>query len=213
MANSAQARKRARQAVKARALNMSLSRAAIEGPRPLRLDWPMPNWPAAVLGVNPDDQIVVLTDTGRAARVPVATLSVQGTQLVKVSKAKGERVAAALSVVDGRQQVLVATTDGHARRFPANSLPLAKEAGGGAVVVRRPVAGAAALRRGDQVWLVTNQCIVAVDAHHVPLETAATTKAHPLLKLADGETVTAVFITRGEKVTQGEAGPRLEVAG
>lgn len=177
-----------------RALNMSLSRAAIEGPRSLRLDWPMPNWPAAILGVNPDDQVLVVTDTGRAARVAVAHLSVQGGQLVRVSKARGERVAAVVGVSSGKDQVALLTTDGYARRFPANSVPLATEPGGGQIIVRRPVAGAARVRPGDRVWAVTTQRLVPLDLQRVKPATTPTTKSQPVVTLAEGETVTALLV-------------------
>ncbi|MCW5849733.1 MAG: Hsp70 family protein [Anaerolineae bacterium] len=176
----------------ARGLSLERARPTIEGPRPTRLDWPMPNWPAAVLGANPDDALVAATDSGRLARVAVSSLSVQGTTLVKLSKTKGERLVGVLPTRT-RDQIVVLTADGYAKRLPAHALTLAAEPTPGQAVTRREIVGVALARPKTELWAVTTTRLLPVRPESIPLELDPTVKSHKLLKLDAGERVLALL--------------------
>ncbi|MFN8483714.1 MAG: Hsp70 family protein [Anaerolineae bacterium] len=178
----------------ARALNMARLRPTVEGGQPLKLDWPYPHWPAAVLSGNVKDSLLVVTGSGRAARMAVADVSVQGSQVIGVAWDKGERIASALRVA-GQRQVIVLTSDGYARRFPAVAVPLVEKASQGVTSIRRPVA-AVGLRAGDTMLAITSRRCLPFHPDSIPLESEPSVRSHRLFKLASGETVTALISPR-----------------
>ncbi len=179
----------------ARALNMARLRESIEGGRPLKLDWPYPHWPAAVLSGNTKDSLLIVTNQGRAGRTPVSGVSVQGSQVIPVAWDKGERIVGALRT-GGQRQVLILTGDGYAKRFLSTALPLAEK--GSQSIIRRPVA-AVGLRLGDTMHALTSRRCLSFRPDDIPLETELTVRSHRLFKLADDETVTALVSPRPPK--------------
>lgn len=176
----------------ARGLNMERSRAMIEGPRPVKLDWPMPNWPGAVLGANADDSLIAATNTGRVARLAMSALSVQGSQVIKISKTKNERLVQVVAA-RSREQIVVLTTDGFAKRLPASALTLATESTAGQAISRRDIAGIAIVRPPTELWAVTTSRLLPFRAEAIPLEMEVSVKSHPILKLNSGEQITALL--------------------
>ncbi|MFN8474695.1 MAG: Hsp70 family protein [Anaerolineae bacterium] len=196
----------------ARALNMARVRPGIEGGQPLKLDWPYPHWPAAVLSGNLKDSLLLVTGAGRAARMAVGDVSVQGSQVIPVAWDKGERIVGALRV-GGQRQVILLTSDGYAKRVVSTALPRVEKASQSQTIIRRPVA-AVGLPAGETMLALTSRRCLPFHPDDIPLETELTVRSHRLFKLADGETVMALVSPRPAKPTleRGHKSPIVEAA-
>jgi len=171
----------------ARTYPMDVIVPSIEAPVPLTFEQPLPGWPLAALGAQGDEELVVVTDNGRAARFALAEIPGTGTQAFK--RKDEERIAGAVLVADG-DEILLLTDEGYARRLPATDVyaPDKGNSRGRALIARGPVRDVAVLRPDAELWAMTTAGLKQVAAERIPLE-ADTTRSHGLLELAPGETV------------------------
>jgi hypothetical chaperone protein len=172
-----------------RAYPMDVLRGSIEAPTPYRFDSPLPGVVVAALGADRDEEVALLTESGRGLRWPLARLPMIGLQLVHPGKAdRVDRVAGALAGKNGSQAVVV-LADGYARRLALESIPVppgAKDRGRTLVTRQSPAVGLVA---AGMTLVVTDRRRLTADGGSLPLE--ASTKATRWLKLEAGESVSA----------------------
>lgn len=177
-----------------RAYPLNTLRPAIEAPLPLSFDDPPPGVPVAAQGTSKDMDVIVVTNGGRAVRWPLAKVPLTGVQAINPGRGDAfDRVAAAL-VTEPEAEVVLILADGYARRLRAEWVEEAVKANakGKATVARR--AAVVALAPAGSLTLVTDWRTVVVDGGALPLDDS--TKAYRLVKLAEGELVTAVVRDR-----------------
>ncbi|MCI0397802.1 MAG: Hsp70 family protein [Chloroflexi bacterium] len=165
---------------------------SIEGPAALKFDRPLPGLPVAALGASPDDELVVMLDTGRAVRIRVGDLPLQGLQAI--NRREGERVIGAL-LAEADDEIVLVTADGYGRRLPAAWVPSAPKANsrGRVMIARRDVRGMARVEPDRPTWVVTPQQLAPVESGRLPLDSENSTKSYTLLKLQAGEEVLALL--------------------
>ena len=163
---------------------LDIFRSSVETPVPLKFSRALPGDPVAALGANDDQQVVALTHTGRAARYPVAALSISGTQAINCGTT--DRVRTAVIAPLGEELLLV-TADGYGRILQPEWLPVPPKPNskGRAQIARR--SAAVALCPADNVHLITNHRLVALDPADLLREDSSRTEL--LLKLEAGEKV------------------------
>ncbi|MGH2536058.1 MAG: Hsp70 family protein [Candidatus Promineifilaceae bacterium] len=159
---------------------------AIEEPAGMQFDQPLAGLPAAVLGANGRDQLLLALDSGRLLRRPLAAVAAIGQQAI--SRREGERLAGAVLAAEADESLLV-TADGYAKRLLVAEMPAAERPNsrGRAAVSRGRLAGLARVEPGRPVWALRDGCLMPLDPLAVPLDGPNTTKAHRLVKLRPGE--------------------------
>lgn len=175
----------------ARAYPLDTLRPAIESPVPLTFDNPPPGVPVIVQGVDRSMDVVIVTESGRAVRWPLANVPLSGVQAINPGRDEAfDRVTAALATEPAAEIVLV-LSDGYARRLRVDWVEEAPRANakGKALVVRRSTA--VALAPAGPLTLITDRRLLAAGGDALPLE--ASTKAFRLVKLEAGEAVTAAI--------------------
>jgi hypothetical chaperone protein len=177
----------------ARAYPLDVLRGSIEGPAPYQFDSPLPGVPVALAGVDRDDAALLITESGRGARWPVAALPLIGLQAVNCVRGEGlDRVVAAVAG-PGAMTVAVVLADGYGRRLVAETVPQPPKANthGRSLVARSSqVAGLAVVAESARLLAATNRRLAAVAAGGAPIEDS--TRTYPLVKLRGDETVAAV---------------------
>ena len=174
-----------------RHFRMETMQSRIESPTPFKLDRRLMGRPVSVLGIKPGDEVVVITEGGRAARVDVRGISVQGSQVV--NRPKADRVIQALTVRP-EERLLLLTPSGHARRITVSDLPQPdSKTRAISVMARRPVCGVALEGADAGIWAVTSKRLILLDPQSIPLEDASSKKTHPICKLTKGETICGLF--------------------
>lgn len=175
----------------ARAYPLDALRPAIEAPVPLSFDNPPPGVPVLAQGADRDMEAIIVTESGRGARWPLAKVPLTGVQALNPGRDEAfDRVAAALAIRSDEDVVLL-LEDGYARRMKAAWIPesLRANAKAKALVARQAVA--VALTKAGPLMVITDQRSLAADSAALPLE--ASTKAARLVKLAEGERLTSVY--------------------
>ncbi len=175
----------------ARAYPLDALRPAIEAPVPLSFDNPPPGVPVLAQGTDRDMEAIIVTESGRGARWPLAKVPLTGVQALNPGRDEAfDRVAAALAIRSDEDVVLL-LEDGYARRMKAAWIPepLRANAKAKALVARQAVA--VALTKAGPLMVITDQRSLAADSAALPLE--ASTKAARLVKLAEGERLTSVY--------------------
>ena len=176
-------------------------RQLIEGSVPFQLNLASPGWPFTVLGAEPDDDLVVTTTTGRAARLPVSILSLQETKLLTLTRSGDERLAGMLTTARGDQAFII-TRDGFARRIACGSIPAASTPGapGRSVLTLGEVRGVALLRpyTHSRLFAITSSRLVPLRPYRVPLDDVSSRKTYPCLDLQPGEEVTSLLAIPGD---------------
>jgi hypothetical chaperone protein len=169
----------------ARGYPMRILRDNIEAPVPLRLDHPLPGEPVSLLGVNGDDEILLLTREGRGTRWPVGSLDISGTQVVNCGKE--DRVKLALPLPAGKELFLV-TEDGYGRRLLPEWVPVPDRPNQKArslIARRSDLAGAGS----STMWVVSTEEIIPIHDTDLPLSDSTKTKrVVPLLREARVQT-------------------------
>ncbi|MDX1689130.1 MAG: DNA gyrase C-terminal beta-propeller domain-containing protein, partial [Candidatus Promineifilaceae bacterium] len=160
---------------------------AIEAPVPLTFEQPLPGWPLAALGAQGDEELIVVTDSGRGARFAVAEIPGTGTQAFR--RKEEEEMAGAVLAVENDELLLV-TDEGYGRRLPPAAVyaPEKGNSRGRVVISRRPVKGVTRRRPGAALWAVTTVGLKPLAAEAIPLE-RDTTRSHRLITLAAEEAV------------------------
>jgi DNA gyrase/topoisomerase IV subunit A len=174
----------------ARAYPLDALAPAIEAPTPLAFDNPLPGVPILAQGVARSQDVVIVTEGGRAVRWPLAKIPLTGVQAINPGRDEAfDRVSAALAVEPASEMVLL-LADGYAHRLRAKWVEEAPKANakGRALVARR--AAAVALAQVGTIEVITDRRRLTADGGALPLEQG--TKAQRLVKLSDGEAVTAV---------------------
>jgi DNA gyrase/topoisomerase IV subunit A len=163
---------------------LDIFRSSVETPVPLKFSRALPGDPVAALGANDDQQVVALTHAGRAVRYPVAALSISGTQAINCGTTDRVRTAV---VADTGDELLLVTEDGYGRILQPEWLPVPPKPNskGRAQIARR--SAAVALCPADNVHLITNHRLVALDPADLLREDSSRTEL--LLKLEAGEKV------------------------
>lgn len=178
-----------------RPFQMEAMQSRIEGPAPFKLDRRLMGRPVSVLGVQPNEEVVVITDGGRAARVDVDSISVQGSQVI--GRPKADRVIQAVAV-QLEDCLLLMTPSGHARRIAVNHLPAPDgKTKATSVMTRRPVCGVALDRPDATIWAVTTSRLLPLDPTAIPLEDVTSKKTYPACKLTKGESVCGLLSVAG----------------
>ncbi|HEX6383568.1 MAG TPA: Hsp70 family protein [Anaerolineae bacterium] len=170
---------------------MDVIKGNIEAPVPLKFDYPLFGDPVAALGTEEEDELVLVTSSGRAVRFAVKSLRLSGLQAVNCGG--DDRVTAALLARPGDEVALV-TADGYGRRLLAEWVPVPPKANtkGMSMVARRSDLVAATTRTPDLLpWLITSKRLVKVETGQLPLEES--TRTERLLSLEPGETVHTLF--------------------
>ena len=171
----------------ARGYPLRILRDSIEAPVPLRLDHPLPGVPVSLFGVSGEEDLLLLTRSGRGTRWPVRALDISGTQVINCGKE--DRVRLALPVEAGEEIVLV-TEDGYGRRLLPEWLPVPDRPNQKArsLIARRSnLAGAGK----DRTRAMTTTAILPLPIDTVPL--AHSTKTEQAVHLAADEEVQTLF--------------------
>jgi hypothetical chaperone protein len=163
---------------------LDIFRSSVEAPIPLKFSRPLSGDPVAALGANDDQQVVALTHEGRAARYPVADLSISGTQAINCGATDRVRTAV---VADTGDELLLVTEDGYGRILQPEWLPVPPKPNSKArsQIARR--SAAVALCLAGKTHLVTNRRLVALNPANLLREDS--TRTELLLKLEEGERV------------------------
>jgi hypothetical chaperone protein len=148
-------------------------------------------YPAFLVGAMANQDYVVITHSGRAARIPAEKLSVRETRLINVPL-KGNMIGA--FAASSHDEILIATGSSYARRITVDSIPYVTETNtNGAKVMQRsnPVI-AMPYEPNKPLWALTNKRILPVDAAAIPLDNTDTSE-YILFKTKKGEKLITLF--------------------
>jgi hypothetical chaperone protein len=151
----------------------------------------MRGYPAFLVGAAADQDYIVITHAGRAVRIPVEKLSVRESRLINVPL-KGNMIGAMATYP--HDEILIATGSGFAKRITAGSIPYITEmnSNGEKVMQRTNPVIAMPFEPTKPLWALTNQRILPVDTHTIPLDNADKTE-YSLFKMKKGEKLTTLF--------------------
>ena len=174
----------------ARAYPLDVLRPAIESPVPLMFDNPPPGVPVLAQGVSRVMDVVIVTESGRGARWPLADIPLTGVQALNPGRGESfDRVAVALATEpDGEIVLLLA--DGYARRMKAGWVPEPEKPNsrGKSLVAR--AAMSVALAPSGAMEIMTDRRLLTANSGMLPLEES--TKSARLVMLEKEEVVTAI---------------------
>ena len=190
----------------ARAYPLDALRDAVDSPLPFQFNDPPPGVPVLVQGVERDQEVTIVTASGRAVRRPLSRLPLIGMQAINPGRDEAfDRVTAALASDAGGEAVLL-LTDGYARRFRAGWVeePPRPNAKGKSLVVRK--SAVAALTPAAELEVITDRRRLTADG--MALVMVESTRAQQLVKLEEGEVVTTATPTSaaGQTSRRVEAG-------
>ena len=147
--------------------------------------------PVSLFGVKREEDLLLLTRSGRGTRWPVRALDISGTQVVNCGKE--DRVRLALPVQNGEEVVLV-TEDGYGRRLLPEWLPVPDRPESKSALAYRPPQRPCR-RRERFTWAITAERIMPVAANELPL--ANSTKTEPAVTLPARRNRTGTFLPPG----------------
>jgi hypothetical protein len=171
----------------ARGFPLRILRESIEAPVPLRLDKPLPGLPVTLFGASGEEDLLLLTDSGRGTRWPVRALDISGTQAVNCGKE--DRLRLALPVRAG-EDVFLITEDGYGRRLLPEWLDVPDRPNQKArslIARRSDLAGAGKA----PTWAITTETVRPIDVDALPL--ADSTRTEIALSIGAGESVQTLF--------------------
>lgn len=165
---------------------------SIEAPVPWSFDNPLPGWPLAALPSDNGEEVVMVTDAGRGARLPVAQVPLRGFQAL--NRSNGETITA-ITLIEPDAELVLVTADGYARRMQAAWVPepVKQNMKGKVLVSRRPVVGVAPVGEGP-LWLLAGNELIPLDPAVIPGD-QDTTKTHRLRHLPKGAILRALLPT------------------
>ena len=165
-------------------------KTAVETPIPLKFDQPLLGAPLTAVGVSSADSFVLVTASGKGARMAVKGLRVAGTQVINCHN---DRVTAS-TLVQAGDKLLLLTADGYARRLLSDWIPVPTKPntkGKGLVARRSSIVAVINLRQNPSPQVVTSERVVPLKVLGLGLEVG--TKTAVLLKLAAGEEIGTVM--------------------
>ena len=171
----------------ARGFPLRILRESIEAPVPLRLDKPLPGLPVTLFGASGEEDLLLLTDSGRGTRWPVRALDISGTQAVNCGKE--DRLRLALPVRAG-EDVFLITEDGYGRRLLPEWLDVPDRPNQKArslIARRSDLAGAGKA----PTWAITTETVRPIDVDVLPLSNS--TRTEIALSIGAGESVQTLF--------------------
>ncbi|MGB7339524.1 MAG: Hsp70 family protein [Phototrophicaceae bacterium] len=126
-------------------------------------------YPAFLVGANDDDDFVAITQAGRAGRINAKQLPLRDNRLLSFSMSN--RVISMLGT-QANDDLLIITQSGYAKRIMVNEIARidAMNTTGVKIMQRSNPIIAIPYRPQKQHWAVSNQRIIAIDAHQIPLE-------------------------------------------
>lgn len=174
---------------------MNILKTNVEAPIPMKFDNPLPGVPVVATGVNTgsgdDDQLILVTQTGRIVRIDLAMVLTSGFQAVNCSQ--DDRVIEAVQVHD-RNELLLITADGYGRRLLVDWIPISDKANvkGKSYIARRsPVVGVTQILEDPLLRIITSRQVTRIDSGLIPLDKS--TKTHRLIKLSADESIQKLF--------------------
>jgi len=173
----------------ARVYTTAQLKTAVEVPIPLKFDQPLLGAPLTAVGVSSGDSFVMVTASGKGARMDVKALRVAGTQVLNCNN---DRVAASTLVQTG-DKLLLLTADGNGRRLLSDWIPVPKKQnlkGKGLVARRSDIVAVINLRENRSPQVVTNQRIAPLKVVGLALEMG--TKTAVVFKLAADEEIKTI---------------------
>ncbi|MEZ4643811.1 MAG: Hsp70 family protein [Chloroflexota bacterium] len=175
----------------ARPYPLSIMRANVETPMPLKFDRALLGQVVRAQGLAETEDLLLVAASGRGARWPGNALRLSGVQVFNCGQ--DDHVVGAL-VAQAEDQVLLVTADGYGRLLQADWVPVPPKPNskGKSLISRRsPLVGLAPWSEEQPVWLVTTERLVQVGNGRIAPDTSS--KTHPLLHLNPGEEVRAAF--------------------
>ncbi|MCD4687680.1 MAG: Hsp70 family protein [Anaerolineae bacterium] len=154
---------------------------------PYQLDRVM-GLPVALVPAD-DADLLLITDGGSVARVYPGALPTGTQRVMRVRK--NERIVYAFSLPRAGELIL-ATANGRGKRLHTGVLSLSNDDLGAKVLSGRDLAACAVLQPGAQLWALTTQRMVPLDAHNLPLDPPTPANKRALLRLQLGETLVAL---------------------
>lgn len=144
-------------------------------------------YPAAVVPVSNDGELIMISQAGRVARLPVGQLASLEKRWMQIP-ASGSIIAALC--VKQPAEILIITAGGYAECVSVNDIPLTTAFNTtGSKIISRTQPVAARLHEPDrQLWIITNRRLVLV-------EPARSRTSGRLLRLETGETLINGFYT------------------
>jgi hypothetical chaperone protein len=166
----------------------------IEGPTPLKFDQPLLGLPLTVNGIDRDDDLVVVSDSGRAVRYPLDALPSQGIRAF--NRPDDERLVGAI-IGDRAEEFVVVTQEGFGRRLAFDSVPEpAKLNSRGKVIIsRKPVAGIAGIKPDLSAYAVTEREVIPFDPLQLALDGPTSTISYPISELLSGRPIIGLMAT------------------
>ena len=147
----------------ARAFEMRLLRPQIEGATPTRIGWTQAGWPRLVLAGDADDDLVLVNNAGRVARMPLKTVPRVGAKVLP--KQKSDDIIGGACMTEGA--ILLVAVDGTGAQVPIRAIPASQgRSGQGHAVVRRRglISGIVVVDEAKQAWALTSMRLVPLQA-------------------------------------------------
>jgi hypothetical chaperone protein len=144
-------------------------------------------YPAAILPVSEQGELVIISHTGRAIRMPVAQLSTLEERLIQLPPES--RVIGAFCL-EQPCELLIATANGHIERLHSTDIPLttALNTTGTKLVSRSQPVIAKLHQPGCPWWAITNRRVIEIKQ-----KTDQPTISYKLAHLESGERVISIF--------------------
>ena len=174
----------------ARAYPINVMIDSIEAPVPFRFDNPLEGLPNIVLGVNKRDELLIMTNEGRATRLPLTAVGVRGLQAINCGKT--DRVAAA-RIVQPNSELILLTADGYGRHLLAEWVPImtkANQKGKVQIARRSQLLGIA--NSDKMFWLMSQRQLTnGRKGERLPMQNS--TKTARFIKLAADEQLQSII--------------------
>ncbi len=155
---------------------------SIEGPSPVQFDRHAAGLPAAILGANVTDQLLLALDNGRAVRYCLGDLPLRGVQAI--NRRNGEQLTGIALAQSGGDQLILMTADGYGKRMQIDwvAAPDRPNTRGRVIIARNNLRGAAIIQDGGTIWAITAEKILPLETGRLPLDNEGGTKSHKFLK-------------------------------
>ena len=159
---------------------------AIEAPIPYQFDEPPEGWAFGMMSSSQSEAVVLVSDAGRAVRLPLTALPNIGG--VAFKRDKGERLVGAASVTP-EMSLLIVTQDGYGRFLTADMVPQVMKLNqrGKTVVARKGVVGMMPAFPNQPIYAITTQRLLPLSVDKLTIE--ASTRSHKIVKLNQSEKI------------------------